>query len=196
MVTAERKNFFKTHLAAYGTGDYNIEAIPVKKQYVHKKLEKNVVITMPVPLSQGKKKYRSRIIVANDNDFFFDHDLRHIPGMLMVEAVRQMALAITHAHYSISLQERFIINGLETRFLRLANKQDPVFVDGLIHKAMIREDIVHYMEGEWYIHQNTRLNAVIGGIWSTATRDVFKNLAEELPRAKYPAGTMINSVNK
>lgn len=196
MTSVEIKKFFKTHIQQYKIGKNKIDPIPINKGYVHKKLDKNIVITFPQSLAEGKQKFRTRIVVANNNDFFFDHDLRHIPGMLIIEAVRQYCIAVSHAHFCIPMGDRFLINEINNRFIRLANKQDPTYLDLIINKAMIRNNIIHYMKAACYIHQNNKLIAVSTGTWSTVTKEVFIRLEEDVSRDRFPTGVMINAVSQ
>lgn len=176
------KDSFSDHMKKYPPECCSVEKTAIDKKYVHKKLDKNVAITRPSSVSKVEKLFRSQIIVAHQNDFFFDHDLRHLPGMLMIEASRQLGVAVTHIFYEIPLKDRFILNKISSRFFRLSNKVAPVYIDMLIKKELIKEKIIQFMKCECFIHQNKHLIGTVSGNWSTVTASVFAKLEENINR--------------
>ncbi|HEX8646572.1 MAG TPA: AfsA-related hotdog domain-containing protein [Thermoleophilaceae bacterium] len=53
----------------------------------------NVVITPPVAPDGDPRRLRAQVVVNQTHHTFFDHPLDHVPAMLLVEAMRQAAVA-------------------------------------------------------------------------------------------------------
>ena len=68
------------------------------RQETHKLLFCNRMISSPRRISE--LTYVSDIIFHTDNDYFRDHlSTQHIPGMALIEAARQMFLAVTEKYF-------------------------------------------------------------------------------------------------
>ncbi|NRA84611.1 MAG: hypothetical protein HRU22_12830 [Gammaproteobacteria bacterium] len=62
------------------------------KEAMHKSNQKNVLITKLRTIASGQ--YQSELIIDNDNEFLLDHfSGQHIPGMIFLEATRQLSIA-------------------------------------------------------------------------------------------------------
>jgi 2-oxo-3-(phosphooxy)propyl 3-oxoalkanoate synthase len=72
--------------------DAGPQASPADPQIVGRTRPENVVIGEPVPL--GGSAASAPIVVDVSHPTIFDHPLDHLPGGLMIEACRQLALAV------------------------------------------------------------------------------------------------------
>ena len=72
--------------------DAGPQASPADPQIVGRTRPENVVIGEPVPLDGGAAS--APIVVDVSHPTIFDHPLDHLPGGLMIEACRQLALAV------------------------------------------------------------------------------------------------------
>jgi 2-oxo-3-(phosphooxy)propyl 3-oxoalkanoate synthase len=72
--------------------DAGPQASPADPQIVGRARSENVVIGEPVPLGGGAAS--APIVVDVSHPTIFDHPLDHLPGGLMVEACRQLSLAV------------------------------------------------------------------------------------------------------
>lgn len=67
------------------------------KSYLHKNCQENVLITELDELSPNE--YRSELVIHNDNELLQDHlSGSHIPGLIFVEATRQLSIAAWSCH--------------------------------------------------------------------------------------------------
>lgn len=85
----------------------------INSHYVHKKNEENVLISnvTKVPetyISNAKNivgnTFYSVALPKIDCPFCFDHELDHIPFVMLIEIARQFGIAISHSHYDVPLQ--------------------------------------------------------------------------------------------
>ena len=72
--------------------DAGAQASPADPQIVGRTRPENVVIGEPVPL--GGSAASAPIVVDVSHPTIFDHPLDHLPGGLMIEACRQLSLAV------------------------------------------------------------------------------------------------------
>ncbi|MDF2690768.1 MAG: hypothetical protein K0S29_623 [Gammaproteobacteria bacterium] len=89
---------------------------------VHKAKLKNIMITAPLKTSEAC--YESLLILDDECAEMDDHVTgQHIQGMVLVEAARQMMLAVTE-HYYLNQEEQnkyyFVLNKIMTEFQQFA----------------------------------------------------------------------------
>ena len=72
--------------------DAGPQASPADPQIVRRTRPENVVIGAPVPLDGGAAS--ASIVVDVSHPTIFDHPLDHLPGGLIIEACRQLSLAV------------------------------------------------------------------------------------------------------
>ncbi len=94
---------------------------PAPSQYTHKKDVKNILVSDPVVLVSGKK-FRSRLLIDDDCSEMSDHVTGvHIQGMLLVEAARQLSIAVSEKFLLDSIQSTdcyFLLKSINTQFNR------------------------------------------------------------------------------
>lgn len=66
-------------------------AVPAPPAVVGRRDPRNVVITDPV--QRGDEGWRATVVPDHDHPHLFDHPLDHLPGNLLIEAARQVAVA-------------------------------------------------------------------------------------------------------
>ncbi|MDE3723842.1 ScbA/BarX family gamma-butyrolactone biosynthesis protein [Nocardiopsis sp. N85] len=66
-------------------------AIPAQPSVVGRRDPRNVVITDPV--QRGDESWRATVVPDHSHPHLFDHPLDHLPGNLLIEAARQVAVA-------------------------------------------------------------------------------------------------------
>lgn len=100
---------------------------PVEKIYAHKTREENVHIADLRQDADQPDLYRARLICEVTHPYFFEHPQDHVPGMLLIEAGRQMVEATSHLFGKVPLQgTTFIWNTLDAAFLHFTDLHMPV----------------------------------------------------------------------
>ncbi len=79
-------------------------------KYVHKAETENVVIGNIHRVDDiGDNVFECNVLFDHDLPFFFEHYIDHLPGLLLIEAARQMKTAVSHIYYDIGLDYSFIL---------------------------------------------------------------------------------------
>jgi malonyl CoA-acyl carrier protein transacylase len=60
--------------------------------------------------------------------FFYDHAQDHVPGMYVIEVVRQLITASGHAYFGVEMTRKFVLNELNSQFDRFIEPEDPFFM--------------------------------------------------------------------
>ena len=125
--------------------------ISVDPIHCHQRLPKNTLVDKLRILSDDKSECELLLkIKPKELDFFFDHEIDHIPGMVEVNALRQSALALAHLVYDVPMNYVAVIDWLDVQLysfgelnietianIRLAEKKQAVnrmefVLDGLL----------------------------------------------------------------
>lgn len=150
---------------------------PAITNLVHKVNEKNVFITdlrqESGVLGDGfMYDYISDLVVDTSHNFFFEHERRHIPGLLLIEAVRQNAMAITHKFLNVPLTMSFILNEFNNAFPNFAQIGYPAMIYTCISKREAKSDrFVNFM---------MEIRAVQNGLDIIRTKGTFSVTTDEV----------------
>lgn len=96
---------------------------------------RNVVITTPRPHGPH---LGARIVCDRHDPVFFDHPLDHLPGMLLLEAGRQLALAAVAEATAVPAGQ-WVATACRARFLRFAELAQPVWCRGQVTSPTVVE---------------------------------------------------------
>jgi hypothetical protein len=91
------------------------------KRHVHKERAENSLVTLPRRLDDDR--FAADVYIDETSELLNDHfNSRHIPGMVLIEATRQMCLALTEEYFTDAddAGRAFLWTGLHTRFLDFA----------------------------------------------------------------------------
>jgi hypothetical protein len=83
------------------------------------------VLADPIRVNEDKKTLIAILQVDRDNLFFFDHDNDHVPGMLLVEGMRQLAGEIC---VRTNLNRVMQFPSLHIEFASFAELDTPVYL--------------------------------------------------------------------
>lgn len=111
----------RSELAGSGLQDKVTINVPevrgLGRHQVHKHRQSNVLIA---DLVQEGDEYRASLLIHNDNELLIDHQTGlHVQGMVVIEAARQMFLAVSETFLIGSHEGRgyyYVINTLNTTF--------------------------------------------------------------------------------
>jgi len=98
----------------------------VPRHWVHQHNNGNILLARQELVS-------SRTVVGEANQdlahpFFYDHVQDHVPGMYVIEAVRQLITASGHAYFGVEMTRKFVLNELNSQFDRFIEPEDPFFM--------------------------------------------------------------------
>jgi hypothetical protein len=108
--------------AGMGKGNINNLLEPVTAKTVHKKNPLNALIS---PIVKTDSDYSCNLIVPAGNDMVSDHVTgEHISGMVLIEAARQMSMAVIDSRFQDGKKRYQIINELSADFVTFIHPFD------------------------------------------------------------------------
>jgi len=92
-INTQERNFILSNNTHPISSDLLAHILQQCRTNVHKSKQQNVVISQLTPVANKDLTYRASLVVDNDNGFILDHvSGYHIPGMIFIEATRQLAM--------------------------------------------------------------------------------------------------------
>lgn len=132
--------------------------LKVEPRDCHKVLKKNVFIHYAAELSENNYELTAGIDHKNQ-DFFFDHEIDHIPGMALAYFIRQSVLVISHRFLNIPYEFKFIMDDIVTKYSDRAELDTPLKVLCSIENSKTFKGYLSKGELKAKIFQDDRLVA-------------------------------------
>ena len=143
-------------------------------KYVHKIHERNVLIA-EVRQHPGREGwYDAEMVHDMDHPFFFEHPLDHIPAMMLVEAGRQLGIAISHLFLGVPLGTLFATQSFDIRFTDFAEVNTPVIISASVTDKQYRRGELIHLRMDAYPFQNNRALGSMGGTWGMLRPELWK----------------------
>ncbi len=147
----------------------------IDNKYVHKVNDENNLVSRIIQISKGDTdSYLSQFIIDNSHPYFFEHPYDHIPGMMMVEAARQVGSAIAHLYYDVSFETVFILNEMNVRFFRYVVLTLPLFIKSQVRNKLTRRGKLMQMEIDGYLVQDGKEVAFMSGTWQMYDKKIIQ----------------------
>jgi hypothetical protein len=109
-----------------------------------------------------------------DHPFFFEHPLDHIPAMMLVEAGRQMGIAVSHLFLEVPLGTMFATRAFDIRFSDFAELHAPVLIAGQVTDRKYHRGTLLQLRLDGHFSQDGRELGVMGGSWSMLNPEVWR----------------------
>ncbi|MFC1770432.1 AfsA-related hotdog domain-containing protein [Candidatus Margulisiibacteriota bacterium] len=154
---------------------YSIDNKKIAKEFVHKQNPINIVLSHPIVLDEGHV-FRAKIIMPLDNPFFFDHKYDHAPGMLLIECFRQFGTAISHLYFNVPFDYRFVLHDMHTMFKSYVHLDSDSFIDFIIIKKKIKNNIARSFTGLGLVHQYNSIVCEFNSSWSVMPEKLLNRL--------------------
>lgn len=88
-------------------------------------------------IKHGRVFY-ANVLVPVSHPFFFEHATDHLPGLMLIEAFRQMVVAVSHRFGKVPQNEtQMILDLLETRFISYAELSLPIVMKAMVDEAKV-----------------------------------------------------------
>jgi hypothetical protein len=136
----------------------------IDKHWVHKHRDENVFIARMERVNEDSdEEFVGELSLDDSHDFFFEHPQDHFPGLMLLEAARQLATLCAHRYFDVPLTSAFILNGVGAEFGRFAELGQPVFVVCRITKKKYFKQRLTQMgfEGE-FVQDDQSLGTITG----------------------------------
>ena len=168
--------------------DFNDGNYPVTDgKLVHKLRNENSLITLPKQLSESL--FCADVWIDGENEFLQDHVTGyHIQGMVLIEVVRQMFIAVSEEYYFRDWKENsyVVIHELNTKFHQFTFPQS-----FSVHQENVKikeKEKSIFFDSNFFITQNNNktfsANAIYSIYESSILTEKEKNKAQE--SVKYP----------
>lgn len=144
----------------------------IQRNLVHKSFDKNVLISDIEKVDDEENTYIGRCIIKKQHDFFFEHERNHIPGIYLIEAARQTALATGHQFYNIPLNWLFIINSMKIDFISTASLDKNIYIKSIVSNPRYRKNILSKAEGVSIFIQDEKEIARMSGNWKIISNKI------------------------
>jgi acyl-CoA synthetase (AMP-forming)/AMP-acid ligase II/3-oxoacyl-(acyl-carrier-protein) synthase/acyl carrier protein len=106
--------------------EINTLSIRVDNSFCHKKNKENVLVSRFSACHFADNLHLLELVRDKNHAFFYEHEMDHIPGMYLLESIRQCAEVVFH---SLSTEKiSFILNSITSEFFLFAEHDIPLFV--------------------------------------------------------------------
>ena len=148
------------------------------RKLVHKDYDQNVFISRFEALdAEHPDDFVAQLFIDKTHPFFFEHTLDHVPGLMLVEAGRQLGTAVAHVAYGVPLGDTvFILNGMEVDFTGFAELDQPVFVNSTVSEKKFKRDMLSQMFYHGNFVQNEKAIGYMSGRWNIYSKRVMKRM--------------------
>ncbi|HUO65100.1 MAG TPA: AfsA-related hotdog domain-containing protein [Terriglobales bacterium] len=125
-------------------------------RYVHKVVPRNVLLARVERRVGEGECYEAEMVMDTDHPFFFEHPLDHIPAMMLVEAGRQMGIAISHMFLDVPFGYLFATQGFDIHFTEFAELHEPVVITSSVSDKKFRRAMMVGLKLEGRFAQGAR----------------------------------------
>jgi hypothetical protein len=164
-ISSEGITPFETGAGPGTTPNYS-RSRTIDRRLVHKSYDQNVLIshieTVTGPAepehtadspSDRIDHFHGILCVHKDHPFFFEHERSHIPGLYLIEATRQMVIAIAHLFYKVPFDIEFVMTKCSADFHNVANLDDPLLAEERMSGHVYRKGRLTSMHSDILIRQ-------------------------------------------
>lgn len=126
---------------------------PIDRTFAHKNQDANVFISRFERITPDiEDEYLVLMSFNSEHPYFYEHERDHVPGMMLVEGARQCGLVGSHQYYGVPFSHVFVLDTLDIKFNKFAEKDHAVFskvtFSGLQHRkgtlsaAIVRNELI------------------------------------------------------
>jgi hypothetical protein len=149
----------------------------IDRKVVHKLDARNVFVTRVAEVSaDSPDEHVAELAIDAQHPYHFEHAQDHVPGMMLVEAGRQLAMAIAHLYYQVPLDAVFVLNEVSIAFNRFAELSMPIFVHSQVRDKVFRRDQLMAMSSGGDFIQNGEVLGSMSGRWTMFDRAIVERL--------------------
>lgn len=160
----------------------------LEKQFVHKHDPDNVFIARVERFSEAcPDDLVAQLTLDQKHPYHFEHPQDHVPGMMLMEAGRQLALAVAHLFYDVPLDTVFILKHVTASFQRFAELEEPVFVYSWVREKEYRRNRLVSMRYEGEFIQGNEILGTMSGQWTMHDRRLMERVRRRGAQPDWPA---------
>lgn len=149
------------------------------RKWVHKRDDANVLVAR-VERGDAPDTFLSELRIPRDHAFFFEHEVDHVPGLALIEAGRQVGVAVSHRFYDVQLDGFvFLIRELNATFSAFADLEAPVFGNSVVSDVVVKHGRTARMSYTGHYLQHGRSIGTLTGTWAIVPAGVTQRLRRE-----------------
>jgi hypothetical protein len=143
-------------------------------RYVHKIVERNILLARVDRRAGSEEWYDAEMVADYSHPFFFEHRLDHIPAMMLVEAGRQLGIAISHLFLGVPMDYLFATQAFDIAFADFAELDCPVTIAGRVTDKRYRHGNLVQLRLDGYFSQRGHQLGTMGGDWAMLPPALWK----------------------
>lgn len=175
ILSNNRENFINTERKALYSYDRRDFSARIDRNIVHKYQDENVFISDVHETAQNT--FECDVVFNDKHQFFFEHRIDHVPGLLILEASRQMGTAICHLFYDIDYNYSFIIDYSKISFKNFTELNKKITVRTII-EADVRKKNRKIFSGKSYVIQDGVVITEVESTWKCLHKKLWDKLRE------------------
>jgi len=145
----------------------------IDRNIVHKYKDENVFIGDVYKTAEDT--FECEMVFDDEHNFFFEHRIDHVPGLLMLESTRQMGTAISHLFYDVDYNYNFIIDYSNIKFTNFTELNKEITVKTVID-ADLRKKNRKVFNGKSYVIQDGIVIAEVESTWRCLHKKLWDKL--------------------
>ena len=148
------------------------------RKFVHKQHDENVFVSRFEAVDEAHQDdFIAQLYIDKSHSFFFEHPLDHVPGLMLIEAGRQLGITVAHLAYGVPLVDTvFILNGMEVDFSAFAELDRPIFVNSSVKEKKFKRGTLTEMYYYGYFLQNEKHIGEMSGRWHIYSKQVMQRM--------------------
>jgi len=146
----------------------------VDGKYVHKRDPRNVLLAYVRRRSGEADCFEAEMVHDVEHPFFFEHPLDHIPAMMLVEAGRQLGIAVSHLFLDVPFDRLFATRAFDIHFCDFAELHTPVLIVAKVTDREYRRGELLNLRLDGHFFQEGRELGGMGGKWSMLQPAVWR----------------------
>ena len=143
-------------------------------RYVHKVVARNILLTRVERRPGSEEWYDAEMVHDTGHPFFFEHALDHIPAMMLVEAGRQLGIAISHLFLGVPMHYLFATRSFDIRFTDFAELNAPVTIAASVTDKRYRRGELLHLRLDGHFSQGSHQLGTMGGEWAMLPPALWK----------------------
>lgn len=143
-------------------------------KWVHKRDPRNVLLSYVRETPGEAFAYETGVVLDVEHPFFFEHPLDHIPAMMLVEAGRQLGIAISHLYLDVPFDYLFATQSFDIRFTDFAELDVPVSISAHLTDKRYRRGQLVGLRLDGYFSQRGHQLGTMGGEWAMLPPALWK----------------------
>jgi hypothetical protein len=155
----------------------------IESKFVHKEHASNIFVARVAPLGPARPdEHVAELALDPAHPYHFEHAQDHVPGMMLIEAGRQLAMAIAHIYYAVSFDAVFVLENMQSSFTRFADLGPPVFIHSGVYGLDYRRSRLTAMSSRGFFIQNGEVLGELSGRWTMLDRQLLERMLRRRPR--------------